>query len=88
MGWGQLVSQDIYLTGQGSNPAGSFFYVITLAHLIHLIGGLISITITTINANKAKYNSKNYLGIELTTIYWDFLGILWLYLFFFMKYIN
>ena len=88
MGWGQLVSEGVNLIGEGSNPAGSFLYVITLAHLIHLVGGLISIIVTTVNASKGKYNSENYLGIELTTIYWHFLDALWLYLFFFMKYIT
>ena len=88
MGWGQLVSDGIFLTGEKSHPAGSFLYVITLAHLIHLVGGLISIIVTTVNAIKGKYNSENYLGIELTTIYWHFLDALWLYLFFFMKYIT
>ncbi len=87
MGWNQLVSEGVYLTGEGSNPAGSFLYVITLLHVIHLGGGLVSLTITSINASQGKYTSENYLGIELNAIYWHFLDVLWLYLFFFMKYL-
>jgi len=86
-GWQELVSQEIYLTGEGSNVAGSFLYVITLAHLVHLIGGLIALFVTSINAKREKYSSENYLGLEITSIYWHFLDILWLYIFFFLKYL-
>jgi len=86
-GWQQLVSEGIYLTGEGSNPSGSFLYVITLLHLLHLAGGLITLGVSTINAKKGKYTSSNYLGIELTSIYWHFLGVLWIYLFLFFQYI-
>lgn len=85
-GWNQLVSEGIFLTGEGSNPSGSFLYVITLFHLIHLAGGIIALLVTSINAKKGKYTTDNYLGIELTSIYWHFLGILWLYLFLFFSY--
>ena len=33
-----------------------------------------------------KYNKDNYLGLELMSIYWHFLALLWLYLFVFLKY--
>ncbi|SVC97493.1 uncharacterized protein METZ01_LOCUS350347, partial [marine metagenome] len=69
-GWQELVSQKIYLTGEGSNVAGSFLYVITLSHLVHLIGGLIALLVTSINAKRGKYSSENYLGLEITSIYW------------------
>ena len=85
-GWQELTNQGVFLTGKGSNVSGSFLYVITLAHLIHLIGGLIALLITAIKTKKGKYNSKDCLGFELTTIYWHFLALLWVYLFFFLKY--
>ena len=76
----------MFLTGDGSNVSGSFLYVITLAHLIHLIGGLIAILITAIKTRKGKYSPKDCLGFDLTSIYWHFVGLLWIYLFFFLKY--
>jgi cytochrome c oxidase subunit 3 len=86
-GWKELIAQGVYLTGEGSNPSGSFIYVITLAHLLHLIGGIVALLITTIKSKIGKYTSDNYLGIELTSNYWHFLGLLWVYLFLFFKYI-
>ena len=85
-GWKELTDQGVYLTGQGSNASGSFLYVITLSHIIHLAGGLIALFIISMNAKKEKYNSKNYIGFKLGSTYWHFLGILWVYLFFFLKY--
>ena len=86
-GWQELVNRGVYLTGNGSNVAGSFLYVLTLSHLVHLIGGLIALLVTAINAKRTKYSAENYLGLEITSIYWHFLSILWVYLFFFLKYL-
>ena len=86
-GWEELTNQDVYLTGEGSNVAGSFLYVLTLSHLVHLIGGLIALLVTAINAKRKKYSAANYLGLEITSIYWHFLSILWIYLFCFLKYL-
>ena len=85
-GWKDLVAQGVYLTGEGSNPSGSFIYVITLAHLCHLIGGILALSVTTLKSKLNKYSKDNYLGIELISIYWHFIGLLWLYLFLFFSY--
>jgi cytochrome c oxidase subunit 3 len=86
-GWEELTNQGVYLTGEGSNVAGSFLYVLTLSHLVHLTGGLIALLVTLINAKRKKYSAENYLGLEITSIYWHFLSILWVYLFCFLKYL-
>ena len=86
-GWKELTNQGVFLTGVGSNVAGSFLYVITLSHLIHLIGGLIAIMFIVIRSRKGLYKDGNHLGFDLASWYWHFLGILWIYLFFFLKYI-
>ncbi len=85
-GWQELTNQGVFLTGKGSNVSGSFLYVITLAHLLHLIGGLIALLVTIIKIKNGKHTSDDCLGFELTIIYWHFLGLLWLYLYFFLKY--
>ncbi len=85
-GWQELTNQGVFLTGEGSNVSGSFLYVITLSHLIHLIGGLIAILITAIKTRAGKYSSQDCLGLDLTSIYWHFVGLLWIYLFVFLKY--
>ena len=85
-GWKALTNQGVFLTGEGSNVAGSFLYVITLSHLVHLVGGLVALFITAINAKRNRYNKDDYLGLELTSTYWHFLGLLWIYIYVFLKY--
>ena len=83
-GWSQMHDMGVFFTGQSSNAAGSFVYVITLVHLVHLVAGIISIALMFLNARQNKYSSKNALGLELGVIFWHFLGGLWLYLFLFL----
>jgi len=83
-GWGALVDQGIYLTGRNSSPAGQFLYVISFAHLLHLAGGIFMLIYVCIKSFKQLYHSKNLLGLQLCSIYWHFLDLLWVYLFLFI----
>ncbi|WP_299819137.1 cytochrome c oxidase subunit 3 [uncultured Pontibacter sp.] len=84
-GWAQLVQDNIYFGGSSSNPSGSFLYVLTGVHGFHLITGLVFVLLTLIGSLKYKVHSKNLLRIQLCTIYWHFLGGLWLYLYIFLR---
>lgn len=86
--WGALYNEGVYFTGPGSNASGSFLYVLTLLHLLHLAGGTIALLITTYKAKTGAYSSQNFLGVELCAIFWHFLDFLWLYLFLFLLYIH
>ena len=59
-----------------------------LATFVHLFAGLISLLVTLKNSIQGKYNAQNTLGLELCSIYWHFLDILWVYLFLFLYYIR
>jgi cytochrome c oxidase subunit 3 len=85
-GWKELTNQGVYLTGPGSNVAGSFLYILTLTHLLHLFGGLVGLCISTIKSKQNLYSINNYLGLELTSIYWHFLTVLWIILYAFLKF--
>jgi cytochrome c oxidase subunit 3 len=83
-GWKELTAQGIYFLGKYSNASGSFLYLIAVMHLLHLFGGLIALLITLTKSLRKRYNSQDYLGIELAAIYWHFLDVLWIYLFLFL----
>lgn len=87
-GWKDLFDQGVVFGGNQSNPSGSFFILFVFLHLIHLAGGFIALLITIYKGFKKKYNSENKTGIELCSIYWHFLGGLWLYLFIFLHLIR
>jgi cytochrome c oxidase subunit 3 len=87
LGWKELVRNGIFLSpsdGQGALISGSFIYVLSGIHLLHLFGGLIALFITLIKGFMGKYSSANIHGVKLASIYWHFLDALWIYLFLFL----
>jgi cytochrome c oxidase subunit 3 len=84
VGFGQIVENGYYFTGAASSITTTFLYIVTVVHLLHLAGGLISLLIIIYNHFKQKYNSTQILGIELGAMYWHFLDLLWVYLFLFL----
>jgi len=84
VGFGQIVESGYYFTGPESSITTTFFYIVTLMHLLHLAGGIISLLIVIYNHFKQKYNSTQTLGIELGAMYWHFLDLLWVCLFLFL----
>jgi cytochrome c oxidase subunit 3 len=86
-GWGELVKNGIFLSPdskQVSLISGSFIYVLTGLHLVHLGGGLLVLLFTFIKGLLGKYSADNYHGVKLAGIYWHFLDALWIYLFLFL----
>tara|TARA_Y100000589_G_scaffold155323_1_gene147960 strand:- start:101833 stop:102420 length:588 start_codon:yes stop_codon:yes gene_type:complete len=87
IGWSKLTDEGIFLTGPESNVAGSFFFVLSGLHLAHIAGALLSVLYVTIKSYFGKYSSKNYLGLQISVIFWHFLDALWIYLLIFLMYI-
>ena len=82
--WDVLVNNRVFFGGSDANPSGSFLYVLTGVHGFHLVTGLIFVLIVLVSSFKYKVHSRNLLRIELCTIYWHFLGGLWVYLYLFL----
>jgi cytochrome c oxidase subunit 3 len=80
----EIIKAGYYFTGSESNITTSFIYVIVLAHLAHLAAGLIVLLVVIYNHFKQRYHSGQMLGIELGSMFWHFLDILWVYLFLFL----
>lgn len=83
-GFSTLIKMNLHPTGPTSTITTSFLWVVVFVHLLHLLGGLISILIIIYNHFKQKYNASQTLGIELGAMFWHFLDFLWLYLFLFL----
>ena len=84
VGFRQIVDNGYFFTGSASTITTTFLYIVTIVHLAHLAGGLVSLLIIIYNHFKQKYNSTQTLGIELGAMYWHFLDFLWVYLFLFL----
>jgi cytochrome c oxidase subunit III len=77
-----LVWQQLNVAGYflASNPANAFFYLITAAHGLHLIGGLVALGRTTARVWRGVEMIQLRLSVELCAIYWHFLLLVWLVL--------
>lgn len=82
-GFGQVIENGYFFTGSESNVTTSFLYIAVLVHIVHLLGGIISLLVVIYNHYKQKYNSAQTLGIELSAMYWHFMDFIWVYLFLF-----
>ena len=79
--WVNLVDINVYLVG---NPSGSFLYILTGLHALHLLTGIVYLSIVTIMVFRGKINRENSLDMELSATYWHFLDLLWVALFGFL----
>ena len=77
LAWQQLRVAGYYVA---SNPANSFFYLITAAHGLHLMGGLVALGRTTAKVWRGAEMTRVRLSVELCAIYWHFLLLIWLVL--------
>ncbi len=64
-----------------TNPAIGFFYLITALHGLHLLGGLVAWGMTIAKVRRGFDVIRVRLGVELCTVYWHFLLLVWLVLF-------
>jgi cytochrome c oxidase subunit 3 len=87
-GFDLLFNQGLVPIGSSSKVTVSFLFVFVSVHVAHLIGGMISLIYVTNNHFKQKYNSSQYLGIELSGIYWHFMDFIWVYLILFFNFIK
>ncbi|MDB5009471.1 MAG: heme-copper oxidase subunit [Mucilaginibacter sp.] len=80
--WTLLIKMGVYFVN--NNASQSFIYVFTGMHLVHIIAGLFLIG----NTLKGSYNNipqvKNLFRMEMSSIFWHFVDIIWIYLYVFL----
>ena len=89
-GWNVLIQGGMTLT---QNLSGSFIYVITAAHGVHIILGLIVMLVFILNAFRNRkdpiyelrdlINPRRQLNLELLVSYWHYVDAVWVYLYVF-----
>ncbi len=76
--WQALLGRQVALQG---NPAGSFFYMLTAMHALHVAGGLVGWLVTLGALRGATTVGDASWRIALCARYWHFLLAAWLVLF-------
>ncbi len=75
--WRELAAQGIYIT---TNPSSSFLYLLTAAHGLHLLGGILALLYLVFRTRKIILNPRKRIAVDITAIYWHFMDGLWIYL--------
>jgi cytochrome c oxidase subunit 3 len=92
IGWKQLFDTGIAMR---NSVSGAFLYTLSGLHIVHILAGIISLSITFSSALKRvtyvdafvySVNPPTQLRLQLVSIYWHFIDVLWIYLFGFLLY--
>ena len=74
--WRDLAAQGLFLA---TGPSAAFFYVLTAAHAVHVMGGVTALAYVR---SRVRRTAAPPLGaVGAVTTYWHFMDALWLYLF-------
>lgn len=86
---GRVLSLPLQLKiNQSNDVATSYLYIITFLHLLHVIVTVIYLFRMVLITFKPTLSADNQLSIRMGSIFWHFLGILWLYLLVFLLFIH
>lgn len=76
--WGQMRDSGYFVQG---DPATAFFYLLTAVHGLHLLGGLWVWGRTMTRLSRGAELLDLRLSVELCTVYWHYLLLVWIVLF-------
>ena len=72
-------------THRAAAMQGTFLYgliaFLILIHALHVLGGIIGLTVTTAHAFQNRYDHENYAGVKHAAMYWHFLEAVWVVMF-------
>ncbi len=59
----------------------SLYFGMTGLHALHMIVGIVLLSILAIRAHRGRFGSEYYTPIDMTGLYWHFVDIVWIFLF-------
>jgi len=80
--WGVLLHQKVYFDMHKSYQ--SFIYVFVTVHLLHIITGVALLGYTLSGSLQSKPRYRILYRLEMSTTFWHFIDILWVYLYLFL----
>jgi len=80
--WAVLTASGAYFVNY--NASQSFIYVFTGAHLLHIFAGIIMLIYSLVGKMRDIPQVRNIFRLEVTSIFWHFIDILWIYLYVFL----
>ncbi len=80
--WGVLTGRGVVFVN--NNASQSFIYVFTGMHLAHIIAGIIVLGRALVGHLQGVKQVSNVFRMDLATLFWHFLGFLWIYIYVFL----
>jgi cytochrome c oxidase subunit 3 len=77
------ITRDVART---SNSGGGYLWALIAVHILHLTFGFIYLIVNGIRVYQGAIHGGDVVRLESLSIYWHFMGALWLYLFAFLFY--
>jgi len=78
LAWGELHNRGFYVD---TNPSSSFAFLLTIAHAIHLGGGMLALLWAVSASLLRRPVEARRIVVDITAWYWHFMAVLWLYIF-------
>ena len=77
LAWMALQQHGVLLA---SNPSSSFFYLLTGTHAVHLSIGIVALLFAALTHLFSRRLDLKCLVVDVTSWYWHFMGVLWIYI--------
>src|ERR1700688_5810 len=78
LAWGELHARGFFVD---TNPSSSFAFLLTIAHAIHLGGGMIALIWAASASLLREPVESRRIVVDITAWYWHFMAVLWIYVF-------
>lgn len=75
LAWQQLRAAGVFLA---TNPSSSFFYLLSGAHGVHVMGGVLALLVVYVRRQYRRVTQVA--AAEMAAIYWHFMDLLWVFL--------
>jgi len=78
LAWGELHNRGFFMA---TSPSSSFAFLLTVAHAVHLAGGMIALIWASSASLLRKPLEARRIAVDITAWYWHFMAVLWIYIF-------
>jgi len=78
MAWGELKGRGFFVN---TNPNSSFVYLLTAAHAVHLLGGIVAMLWAGMISLQHRPIEERRIVVDVAAWYWHFMAVLWIYVF-------
>ena len=77
LAWRDLAARGFYVA---TGPSSSFVYLLTGAHAVHLLGGILALLAAGVSVLLNRPLASRRIVVDVTAWYWHFMALLWIYI--------